>query len=143
MSTTPTTASVARPCEEPGCAFPRAAGERFDCAACGMVLCEHCDIGHDHADAEAQGRLNGIQLLTGCPTEGDAEQVAEWLATQVGLIGLRVLSPTGKDPTWRVQAFFDADGVQAGDWLPDGCTYVILPASLTWARRICTRVSTA
>lgn len=51
------------------------------------------------------------------------------LVKQKGYLGSRILKPSPSKPTWRIQAFFENDGIISG-WLPDGCYYRLVPDSL-------------
>lgn len=58
--------------------------------------------------------------------ESEAVRMLIGLAHQGGYLGGRILRPSPEKPDWRVQVFFENDGVTEG-WLPDGCHYRITP----------------
>lgn len=82
--------------------------------------------------------MRAIQYIDQADGGNDAASMLEHLAIQVDYLGGRVLPPcgqVGKD-TWRVQAFFSAEGIELGDPLPDGCRLVFIPTGLRKTLRI-------
>lgn len=69
---------------------------------------------------------NTIQYTDTAPDHSAANDMLEWLATQVDYLGGRILPPRWPDlANWRVQAFFE-DAPDEGP-LPDGCRRVMTP----------------
>ncbi len=57
--------------------------------------------------------IKAIQYYDVERTEREALEDLDWLRVQQGFLGGRVIAPTPAKPGWRVQAFFDAEGVDA------------------------------
>lgn len=75
--------------------------------------------------------MNAIQYVETFAFRAGAEEALNWLRTQDGFIGGRILEPNPADVAWRVQAFFvDDDPAIDPKWLPDGCRYVLIPRQL-------------
>jgi hypothetical protein len=73
---------------------------------------------------------SAVQLTDTFASEAAACQCLSALALQDGHLGGRVLAPSSTRPGWLVQGFMDADGVEQGDWLPDGMRFVYVPDAL-------------
>ena len=69
--------------------------------------------------------IDAIEIThEGTPT--DAQDALYHYTLQDGFLGGRILPPKfGR--RWTAQAFFKADGVCLGDWLPDGMRRVLVP----------------
>lgn len=77
--------------------------------------------------------INAIEYIE---TFGKDEMAARgalaFLRSQVCYLGGRILPPVnqvGRD-CWRVQTFHNADGIDRGDLLPNGCRLSLVPSSL-------------
>lgn len=95
--------------------------------------------------------MDAIQVMERFGKEADARECFAFNATQAGFLGGRILEPLGPAfwtngaplrTGWTVQVFFDADGVQRGDWLPDGMRLVIIPESQRRALGVAQRGTT-
>lgn len=72
--------------------------------------------------------MKAIQFVESFNRADDARLAFAAIQEQSGYIGGRLLEPSPIYPDWRIQAFFEVDGHDLGDWLPDGCRVVIIPS---------------
>ena len=70
-----------------------------------------------------------IEYIDKVKDRAEAEEVLSAMMAQSGYLGGRILTPSPAKPGWRVQTFFDNEGIIEG-WLPDGCHYRLTPLSL-------------
>ncbi len=70
--------------------------------------------------------LHAVQIIVSCRTETIAKEQFESIRSQEGYIGGRHYY-CGPDFPWKVQAFFNAEGISKDTRLPDGCLYVSIP----------------
>jgi hypothetical protein len=78
--------------------------------------------------------IKAIQIIEFYDSFASAQQGLEFQRTQEGYLGGRILGPDAAHlhyrTGWRMQAFYDADGVEEGTLLPDGMRLVVIPDSL-------------
>ena len=74
--------------------------------------------------------IKAIQIIEFYGGFASAQQGLEFQRTQEGYLGGRLLGPDSQHQGWRMQAFYDAEGVEDGVLLPDGMRLVVIPDSL-------------
>jgi len=70
--------------------------------------------------------IRAIQFVECFQDEHEAEQAYEFMQEQDGLLAVRLLEPSMKNPLWQLQAIFKDETEINNNWLPDGCRKVVL-----------------
>lgn len=73
--------------------------------------------------------IRAIQVVEIVETESEAQEIFDGLVEQEFCLGGRYFLD-GKHETWKVQVFMRPPDRTTESWLPDGCRYVVLPASI-------------